>query len=181
MSDVLQSLNCPQCGGQSLTDNGDGTVSCPYCGSAFAHPERVCPHCETVNEPDARRCVSCGEKLREPCVRCGTLNWVQAPYCQSCGAALDMLEYIAARRAETTEERLRRFYAEMPSVKEEAERGSQARLDRMWAKDRARIEALAKAKAEQQRQERLIWMIASAAIVMVLIAILVLALIGRFR
>ena len=181
MSDLLQSLNCPQCGGQSLVDKGDGTVSCPYCGSTFAHPERVCPQCETVNEPDARQCVSCGEKLREPCVRCGTLNWVEASHCAGCGAALDMLEHIAARRAETTAERLRRFHAEMPSVKDEAERGSQERLDKMWARDRARMEALAKAKAEQQRQERLIWMIASAAIALVLITILILALVGQFR
>ena len=76
MSDVLQSLKCSQCGGGPLTDNGDGTIACPFCGSTFAHPERVCPRCETVNEPDVRQCVSCGQTLQEPCVRCGALNLV---------------------------------------------------------------------------------------------------------
>jgi len=36
MSEVLQSLNCTQCGGAPLTDNGDGTISCPFCGAVFA-------------------------------------------------------------------------------------------------------------------------------------------------
>jgi len=174
----LVSLNCAQCGGSPLTDDGDGTVSCPYCGSVFAHPERVCPRCETVNETDAARCISCGEKLREPCVRCGTFNWVHATHCQNCGAALDMLEHIAARHAETTAERLRRLQAEMPSIKDEAERASKERLEKMWAQERARTEKLAKAKAEQQRQERIIWTIAAVAIVLVVIAVVALAVAG---
>ena len=177
----LLTLNCAQCGASPLTDNGDGTVSCPYCGSVFAHPERVCPRCEMVNEADAARCISCGEKLREPCVRCGTFNWVQASHCQNCGAALDMLEHIAARHAETTAERLRRFGSEMPAIKDEAERASQERLEKMWTQERARMEKLAKAKAEQQRQERLIWTIAAVAIAMVVIAIVALAVVAQLR
>ena len=181
MTDLLQSLHCTQCGASPLADNADGTVSCPYCGTQFAHPERVCSQCGTVNESDARQCISCGQKLQEPCVRCGALNWVHASRCKSCGALLDMLEHIAARRAETTAERLHHFQAEMPALKEEAERASQARLDAMWAKERARMEALAKARAEQQRQERLIWTLAVAGIGIVFIALLVLALIAQFR
>lgn len=181
MTDLLQSLHCTQCGASPLGDNGDGTVSCSYCGTKFAHPERVCPQCGAVNEQDTRQCVSCGQRLREPCVRCGTLNWVHASHCRSCGALLNVLEHIAARRAETTAERLHRFQAGMPALKQEAERASQARLDAMWAKERARMEALAQARAEQQRQERLIWTLAAVGIGIVLITILVLALIAQFR
>ena len=180
MSDVLQSLRCASCGASPLTDNGDGTIACPYCGSTFAHPERVCPRCQTVNEPDARQCTSCGQTLRQPCARCGTLNWSQATYCQRCGAALDVLEHISSRRAETTADRIVRLQAGMTTVKDEAERASQARLAEMWGRDNARLEAIAKAKAKQQRQERLLWVIATLAILAVLFAIVTLTLVAPF-
>jgi ribosomal protein L40E len=169
MSDILQSLRCARCGASPLTDNNDGTIACPYCGSTFAHPERVCPRCQTVNELDARQCVSCGQTLRHPCARCGTLNWSQATFCRRCGASLDVLEHIAARRAETTADRIVRLQSSMTSVKEEAEGASQARLAEMWARDNARLEATAKSKAKQQQQERLLWAIATIAILAVLI------------
>jgi ribosomal protein L40E len=169
MSDVLQSLKCARCGASPLTDNNDGTIACPYCGSTFAHPERVCPRCQTVNELDARQCVSCGQTLWHPCARCGTLNWSQATFCRRCGASLDVLEHIAARRAETTADRIVRLQSSMTSVKEEAEGASQARLAEMWARDNARLEATAKSKAKQQQQERLLWAIATIAILAVLI------------
>ena len=181
MSEILQSLNCAKCGGTPLTDNGDGTISCPFCGSVFAHPERVCSRCDTVNEMNARYCASCGETLREPCPRCGALNWAQAPHCRGCGAALDVLEKIAARRVETTAQRLQRIQAEMPTLKEEAERASQARLDKMWAQERVRLESLAKAKSEQRRQERLILTIAAVALAVMVIVILTLALFAQFQ
>ncbi len=180
MSDVLQSLSCTQCGASPLSDNGDGTLSCPYCGCAFAHPERTCPHCQAINEQDARRCVSCGEVLRKPCSRCGALNWVQASHCSTCGASLDMLEHIALRRAETTAARLRRLQEEAPMIKEEAERASQARLERMWADDRTRLDALAKDKARQRTQEQIIWTIAALIIVALLIYIIASAVMSRY-
>ena len=178
MSDVLQSLRCASCGASPLTDNGDGTIACPYCGSTFAHPERVCPRCQTVNESDARQCTACGQTLRQPCARCGTLNWSQATYCHRCGTSLDVLEHIASRRAETTADRIVRLQAGMTTVKEEAERASQARLDEMWGRDNARLEAMAIAKSKQQRQERLLWVIASLAILAVLFTIVALTLIA---
>jgi hypothetical protein len=106
---------------------------------------------------------------------------VQASYCHDCGAALDVLEHIATRRAETTAERITRLQASMTPLKEEAERASQARLEKMWAKDRARMEALAKAKVEQERQERLLWTIAAAAIVALVIGIVVLTVIAQLQ
>jgi len=141
----------------------------------------MCPRCETINVPDARYCVSCGEKLREPCVRCGSLNWVHAARCQHCGAALDLLEHIVLRHAETTAERLQRLQAEMPALKEEAERASQARLEKMWAQERERQAALAKAKAEQQRQERMLLIGAVAAVAVMLIIILILGLLSLLQ
>ena len=180
MSDVLQS-KCSQCGGAPLKDNGDGTVACPFCGSMFVHPERVCPRCETVNPTDARVCVSCGEKLRESCVRCGALNPVQASYCRECGAALDLLEHIAARRALTDANRLQQIQSEATRVKEETERASQERMSAFWAQEQARLAALAKAKAEQQRQERLIWILTTSAVVILVIVLLALGLTTLLR
>lgn len=181
MSDVLQSLKCSQCGGAPLKDNGDGTLSCPYCSSTFAHPERVCPQCETVNPMDARLCVSCGEKLREPCVRCGALNPVNASYCHECGAALDLLEHIAARRAVTDAGRLEQMQSEATRIKEETERASQERMSKFWTQEQARLESLARAKVEQRRQERLIVLAASAALLLVVLSIIALAVIAQLR
>ena len=181
MSDVLQSLKCSQCGGSPLKDNGDGTISCPFCGSTFAHPERVCPRCETINEPDARLCVSCGQKLREPCVRCGALNPVNVSYCHECGASLDLLEHIAARRSVTDAERLQQMQSEATRLKEETERASQERMSKFWAQEQARLESLAKAKAEQQRQERLIWILATSTVVILVVVLLTLGLTTLLR
>jgi len=178
MSEILQALNCPQCGGSPLTDNGDGTLSCSYCSSAFAHPDRVCPRCETVNEVEALACTGCGEKLKEACPRCGTFNWLQAPHCRQCGAALDLLEHIAARHAETTANRIVRQQSEMNALKAEAERASQARLQAMWARDNARLEAMDRDQARQQRQERLLWIIATTAVVLLLLCVLVASLLA---
>jgi len=172
MSEVLQSFKCTQCGGSPLKDDGGGTLSCPYCGSTFAHPDRVCPRCETVNEPGARLCVSCGEKLREPCVRCGALNWVRAIYCHECGASLDLLEHIAARRAVTTSDRLQQIQFDATHLKAETERASQERMSKFWAQEQARLESLARDKAAQQRQERLIWILATLAIAILVIVLL---------
>lgn len=181
MGDVLRSLKCSQCGGSPLKDNGDGTLSCPFCGSTFAHPDRVCARCETVNEPDARQCVSCGEKLCEPCVRCGALNRVNATYCHECGASLDLLEHIAARRAVTDSDRLQQLQSEATHLKAETERTSQERMSKFWAQEQARLESLARAKVEQQRQERLIWILATLAIVILVIVLLALGLTRLFR
>jgi len=178
MDDALQSLTCGQCGGGPLTDNLNGTVSCPYCGSTFAHPERTCPCCETVNEQDARECVACGAKLKEPCVRCGTMNWVNAAYCRRCGAALNILEHIAARRAQTDADRLSHIQAQAARLKEETERASQRRMEEMWAIENQRLETFARNKIEQRRQERLIWAVtvmAIAALVIIVVALTVIA------
>jgi hypothetical protein len=179
MSELLQSLKCSQCGGGPLTDNGDGSIACPFCGSTFAHPERVCPRCESVNEPGVLECTACGQTLQEPCVRCGTLNWVNASYCKRCGVALNILEHIAARRAEGDGERIRRLQAAAGKIKEETERSSHERLNKMWAQERERLEMLAKNKAEQQRQERIIVAIMAVAVVTVILVVIVLAVTSR--
>ena len=181
MGDVLQSLKCTQCGASPLTDNANGTLSCPYCGATFAHPERVCPRCSTLNAADARECTVCGEKLKEPCVRCGALNWAQAQYCQRCGAALGVLEHIAARRYRTEADRLQGIQAQASRIKEDTERSSQERLGKMWAQERARLEKLAHDKAEQQRQERLLWMIAAAGIILLVLVVVALTVMGPLR
>ena len=179
MNETLKSFTCSQCGGGPLSDNGDGSLTCPFCGSTFAHPERVCPRCETINELGVHECIACGQTLQEPCVRCGALNWVNATYCKRCGAALNILEHIAARRAEGDGERLRRLQSEASKIKQETERSSRERLDKLWAQDRARLETLARNKAEQQRQEHVLITVMVVAVAVLILAVIVLAAVSR--
>jgi uncharacterized membrane protein len=109
-------------------------------------------------------------------VRCGALNPVNASFCHECGAGLDLLEHIAARRAVTDAGRLEQIQSEATRIKEETERASQERMSKFWAQEQARLESLAKAKMEQQRQERLIWILATSAIVILVIVLLALGL-----
>jgi hypothetical protein len=119
--------------------------------------------------------------LREPCVRCGALNPVNASYCHECGAGLDLLEHIAARRAVTDAGRLEQMQAGAARIKQETERASQERMSKFWAQEQARLESLAKAKAEQQRQERWIVLAVSAILLLAVLSIIVLALVARLR
>lgn len=52
---------------------------CPNCGSEY-HP---CPRCGADNNPNARRCVSCGQSLQGAMASGGS-----APVCMSCGTPL---------------------------------------------------------------------------------------------
>ena len=46
-----------------------------------------CPNCQTINPPEARFCMECGNRLLD-CPNCQTVNFPQARFCIECGAAL---------------------------------------------------------------------------------------------
>lgn len=46
-----------------------------------------CPNCQTVNPPDAKFCLECGNRL-VICPRCGTVNLPIAKFCIECGLPL---------------------------------------------------------------------------------------------
>src|SRR3989454_9634164 len=46
-----------------------------------------CPNCQTVNPPNAKFCLECGNRL-VVCPNCGTLNLPTAKFCIECGTPL---------------------------------------------------------------------------------------------
>src|SRR5260370_10790897 len=46
-----------------------------------------CPNCQTVNPPNAKFCLECGNRL-VVCPNCGTVNLPNAKFCIECGTAL---------------------------------------------------------------------------------------------
>jgi CHASE3 domain sensor protein len=66
--------------------------------------------------------------------------------------------------------------SEATRIKEDTERAAQERMSKFWAQEQARLQSLAKAKAEQQRQERLIWILATSAVVILVIVLVALGL-----
>ena len=48
-----------------------------------------CPNCQTVNPPNAKFCLECGNRL-VVCPNCGTVNLPTAKFCIECGTSLTM-------------------------------------------------------------------------------------------
>ena len=165
-------FQCPDCGKGPLKDDKDGTLTCPHCNSKFAHPERVCPRCETINELSARQCVTCGQVLKKVCPQCQTINWVDATLCRQCGASLTVLDQIAARNAESNAEHIQRRQSGMAAIKVETQRASQERLAKMWDQEHQRLETIARNKAKQRRQELVIWLLVAAIILAAIIFVI---------
>src|SRR6266446_10140182 len=46
-----------------------------------------CPNCQTINPPNAKFCLECGNRL-VICPNCGTINLPNAKFCIECGTAL---------------------------------------------------------------------------------------------
>src|SRR6266567_7518013 len=46
-----------------------------------------CPNCQTLNPPNAKYCLECGNRL-VVCPNCGTVNLPVAKFCIECGTAL---------------------------------------------------------------------------------------------
>jgi hypothetical protein len=76
-----------------------------------------CPNCQTENEPGARFCANCGNRLTEPrpapstrsgeasqvtCPSCGQANPAGSAFCETCGTRLASPQPSAAQTPATT-------------------------------------------------------------------------------
>ena len=69
---------------------------CPHCGD----PYNPCPKCGADNDPNAKRCVSCGTSLQQPatlCPHCSAPLEVGAAFCGNCGKQVQALTDTCSR------------------------------------------------------------------------------------
>ncbi|MFQ6100476.1 MAG: zinc ribbon domain-containing protein [Anaerolineae bacterium] len=174
-------LECPGCGSSSFTASPDGSLVCDYCHTAYVLPGRACPVCGAVYEPDARHCPACGADLVRECPACGTPNPAVARKCAACGQEMEILESLFARVTGTRAGWLREIREEAPAIKAQQEATSRARLADMWAADARRREALARAQAERDRQQRIMWNVALVVLIIVVVLIILAIVISRIQ
>lgn len=170
---ALVDLECPNCGAPELEAGADRQLRCPFCGSAFGDLARICPACGHYNEAGVRHCVDCGGALVRDCPACGADNWVLAEHCAICGRNLDLVERLAQRWQQSTQERLYERQGAMAALKEREERASQARMAELLDAERRRQEALARANTLQQERDRRMYALVIAAFVVFVVVVLV--------
>jgi predicted amidophosphoribosyltransferase len=164
---------CSSCGASSFTIDPDGNLVCDRCHAVYAPPERVCPDCGTPYEPDDRRCVSCGADLVRACLACGALNPLTALRCQACGRDMGVLGSLFDRVTTTRGDWLSQVRESAPTIKAQQEAISQAQLAEMWGVERRRREALARAQAERDRQQRILFTVLGVIIVIIIVGTLI--------
>jgi ribosomal protein L40E len=174
-------LNCPGCGSSSFVANPNGNPTCEYCHAAYVPPEQTCPDCGTPHEPDARRCMSCGTDLLRPCLTCGALNPWAVPRCLVCGQEMGILGSLFERVTSTRSGWLDEVRHEATGLKAQQEAVADAQLAEMWEIERRRREAMARAQAERDRQQRLIITAIGIVAVLCIIAIVVSLVIGALQ
>ena len=135
--------------------------------------ELTCSECGAVHSADAWKCVSCGAPLVRECPACGAGNPLDAAQCQTCGQALELVDKLFARVTSGRADWLRDVQQEAAGMKADAEAASQARLEAMWAEETERQKGLAEARIEQERQQRIILMVAVGVAVVVILAVVV--------
>jgi uncharacterized membrane protein YvbJ len=173
----LNDFECPNCGGHDMETAEDQRLMCRFCGSAFGEVTRICPKCGHYNDENVRHCSKCGTRIVRECPACGADNWTLADHCVQCGRNLDLIDQMAQRWQQTTEERLYERRAAMTSLKEQEERASQERMAALMEAERTRQEALALARESQRQRERQLYVWAGVALlVFVVLAVLMLLL-----
>jgi NMD protein affecting ribosome stability and mRNA decay len=111
--------------------------------------------------------------LSRACPTCGARNPLDAAYCTACGQRLEILDAMLERLTVTRASRLHDLQRAAPRVKEQAEQESQARLEQMWAEERAHRQELQRALLERERQQRLLVIVAVVAAALALAAALI--------
>lgn len=177
--DSAPSISCPGCGSTSFTADSDRLPICEYCQVAYGAHGVQCDRCGTGHELPARRCPTCGAELFRECPVCGTLNPLQAAQCLVCQQTLDAVDQMFARLTRSTTAQLRRTRELGADIKDLEEAASEARLAKMWAAEEEMQAELARARAECQRQERLMITVAiGVAAIIVITAILAAIVLG---
>ena len=166
-------LECPGCGSPSFTTDPDGNLICDYCRSAYVLPGRVCPECGAGCDPGAHYCPTCGADLVRTCRACGALNPWSARRCMACGQDLETLDALFDRVTGQTADWLREVRERASYVKAQEELASQARLAEMRSAEVRRLEALAQAQAERDRQQHIIVATTVAVVALVVVVALV--------
>ncbi len=67
----------------------DIIVTDPLSGSAIMAAQRICQHCQTVNDSDSSFCRKCGKSLVVVCPECGAKLDLQDTFCSKCGNRLE--------------------------------------------------------------------------------------------
>ena len=174
-------LNCPGCGSSSFVANPNGNPICEYCDAAYVPPEQTCPDCGTPHEPDARRCMSCGADLLRPCLACGALNSWAVPRCLVCDQEMGVLGSLFDRVTSTRSGWLDEVREEATELKAQQEAVADAQLAEMWEIERRRREAMARAQAELDRQQRLVFTVIGIVVALCIIVIIVSLVVGTIR
>ena len=147
---------CPKCGATEVVLRKDQQLACTQCGSVLGHVSRICPSCSHYNQDGRRQCSICGTELVRECTACGADNWVLATYCSQCGRNLGIIERLARRSQQTTQDRLYQRKATMTSLKEREEWASQMRMSSIMDLERLKLESLASASAAKEGSGQLI-------------------------
>ena len=169
----LTGIQCANCGANELLQGQQGQLICAYCGSAFGEVTRICPHCGHLNEAGVRHCAQCGQPIVRDCPACGWDNWILAEHCVRCGRNLDVIERIARRWQETTQQRLEERRSGIAALKDREERASQERLDEFLEIERQRQEGLALAQQVQRQRERQLVLVLSVAFFVLVLVVIV--------
>jgi hypothetical protein len=160
----MQPFRCTACGAGAEPDARGGII-CAGCGAVLASPFSLCPRCGRVNAAGAALCVHCETELTAACPGCGRMNWSGAERCTECGREMDLLAHAFRPVSASFEVRRREMLQRASSLREEAERESQARLEMLHAADRRRMQRAAEREERARRRERRIVIGAGAAAV----------------
>ena len=166
-------LECSRCGASSFTASTDGNLVCDRCHAVYAPLERVCPDCGAPYEPDDRRCASCGADLVRECLTCGALNPLTAFQCQACEQDMGILGSLFSRITGTRGDWLSHARESASTIKAQQEATSKAQLTKMWTIERRRREDLARAQAERDRQQRIIFTVLGIIVAIIIVGTLI--------
>jgi len=146
-------IKCPNCGHTSFTPNQDGILICDHCQAGRSQPERECPSCGALNPLQARKCLACGQELA-------------------------IVDAMFTRLTRTTSDQLRHVRESGVSAREREDAASEERLAKMWDEEDRRRQALAQARAERDRQERVMVTVALGVVAFVIVVAIIVAIIA---
>jgi ribosomal protein L40E len=145
---------------------------CDLCQAVYVLPENACPECGAQCDSEARYCPACGAELVYECRSCGAPNPHSAEKCTKCGQDLDFLSVLFARAAQRRSDWMDDLREGASEIKAQQEAASQAQLAELWDAERQRRKALAEARAERDRQQRIIMTVLSVVIGIIVIGVL---------
>ena len=161
---------CSGCGASSFAANPDGSPVCEYCFTPFTSPEQTCLECGTPYATNARRCVTCGADLLRPCLSCEALNPSALTHCLVCGQEIGILSSLFDRVTTRPGGWLDDVRQEATILKTEQTELADAQLAEMWEIEKRRREALARAQAERDRQQRVLFTLIGVIAALLIIA-----------